>query len=162
MAKPKERTLCGQQRRPLTGRLHPGLPSEIISELRATSNRNAGRDHPGIPGDFSRNHHQGPLRVTTTNAFAGRWLVPRLPLWRAAHPEMALEVIGTDAVVDLRARDADLAIRYAHVAPPDLLSQELFRDRFWPVCSPQLLSAGPPIKNGTDVARYPLIQCLAV
>src|ERR1700756_2244634 len=25
-----------------------------------------------------------PLRATTTNAFAHRWLVPRLPLWRAA------------------------------------------------------------------------------
>ncbi len=36
-----------------------------------------------------------PLRVTTTNAFAHRWLVPRLPLWRAAHRGRALEVIGT-------------------------------------------------------------------
>src|SRR5712671_341028 len=26
-----------------------------------------------------------PLRVTATNAFAGRWLVPRLPSWRKAH-----------------------------------------------------------------------------
>src|SRR5690349_13623033 len=62
-----------------------------------------------------------PLRVTTTNAFASRWLVQRLPMWRAAHPETALEVIGTDAVVNLRAGDADLAIRYVHASPPDLL-----------------------------------------
>jgi hypothetical protein len=31
------------------------MPSEIISERRATSNRNGARDHPGIPGDFPRN-----------------------------------------------------------------------------------------------------------
>lgn len=100
-----------------------------------------------------------PLRVTTTNAFAGRWLVPRLPLWRAAHPETALEVIGTDAVVDLRAGAADLAIRYAHAAPPDLISEELFRDRFWPVCSPRLLSsAGLPMENPASLDRYPLIH----
>ena len=49
--KPKERTLSGG----LTGRLHPGMAGEIISERRATSNRNGGRDHPGIPGDFPRN-----------------------------------------------------------------------------------------------------------
>jgi len=35
------------------------MPSEIISEQRATSNRNGGRDHPGIPGDFRRNQHMG-------------------------------------------------------------------------------------------------------
>ena len=58
-----------------------------------------------------------PLRVTTTNAFAHRWLVPRLPLWRAAYPGRALEVIGTDAVVDLRTGQADIAIRYARTAP---------------------------------------------
>ena len=57
------------------------------------------------------------LRVTTTNAFAARWLVPRLPQWRAAHPEIVLEVIGTDAVVDLAPGNADVAIRYALAAP---------------------------------------------
>jgi LysR family transcriptional regulator, glycine cleavage system transcriptional activator len=29
---------------------------------------------------------QQPLRVTTTNAFASRWLVPRLPAWRKCIP----------------------------------------------------------------------------
>jgi hypothetical protein len=43
-----------------------------------------------------------PLRVTTTNAFASRWLVPRLPLWRAAQPQIELEIIGTDELIDLR------------------------------------------------------------
>ena len=96
-----------------------------------------------------------PLRVTTTNAFAGLWLVPRLPLWREAHPGVALEVIGTDAVLDLHADEADVAIRYAYAAPPDLVAQELFRDTFFPVCSPALLAAGatrsgaPPIWRGT-------------
>jgi hypothetical protein len=31
------------------------MAGEIISERRATSNRNGGRDHLGIPGDFRRN-----------------------------------------------------------------------------------------------------------
>src|SRR5947209_7054977 len=33
-----------------------------------------------------------PLRVTTTNTFASRWLVPRLPRWRSDHPDVPLEV----------------------------------------------------------------------
>jgi LysR family glycine cleavage system transcriptional activator len=99
-----------------------------------------------------------PLRVTTTNAFASRWLVPRLPLWRQAHPGIALQVIGTDAVLDLHADEADVAIRYAYAAPPDLVAHELFRDTFFPVCSPAVLAAGQPIQRPADLARHTLIH----
>src|SRR5712672_2020308 len=47
------------------------------------------------------------------NAFASRWLVPRLPRWRKVRPDAPLEVIGTDGILDLHAGDADVAIRYA-------------------------------------------------
>jgi LysR family transcriptional regulator, glycine cleavage system transcriptional activator len=98
------------------------------------------------------------LRVTTTNAFAGRWLVPRLPLWCAVRPDLALEVIGTDAVLDLHAGEADLAIRYARTPPNGFAVVELFHDRFFPVCTPKLLSAGPKIRCPAGLARYPLIH----
>src|SRR6266568_7339418 len=39
----------------LTGRHHPGMAGEIISERRARSNRIGGRDRPGFAGDFPRN-----------------------------------------------------------------------------------------------------------
>ena len=102
---------------------------------------------------------QGPLRVTSPNAFASRWLVPRLPKWREEHPEIPLEIIGTDAVLDLRAGNADVAIRYARRMPPDLAAEELFRDTFFPVCSPQLLEKGDrQIERAADLLRYPLIH----
>jgi LysR family transcriptional regulator, glycine cleavage system transcriptional activator len=88
-----------------------------------------------------------PLRVTTTNAFASRWLVPRLPRWRKIHPEVPLEIIGTDAVLDLWAGEADIAIRYAHAAPARVVVEELFRDKFWPVCSPRLFTHGKGLKG---------------
>ena len=67
VAKAKGTDAKRQQRRSLSGRLHPGIPGEIISERRATSNRNGARDHPGIPGDFSRNQQftvprSGPIK----------------------------------------------------------------------------------------------------
>jgi len=34
----------------------------------------------------------GRLRITATNAFAARWLVPRLPKWREAHPRLKLDI----------------------------------------------------------------------
>src|SRR5215831_12921388 len=35
------------------------MAGDIISEHRARSNRNGGRDHPGFAGDFPRNPHHG-------------------------------------------------------------------------------------------------------
>jgi LysR family transcriptional regulator, glycine cleavage system transcriptional activator len=100
---------------------------------------------------------QRPLRVTSPNAFASRWLVPRLPQWRKAHPKVALEIIGTDSVLDLRASDADVAIRYARSMPTDLIAQEIFRDSFFPMCSPKLL-AKSGITRAAELLQYPLIH----
>ncbi len=102
---------------------------------------------------------QRPLRVTSPNAFASRWLVPRLPKWREEHPKVPLEIIGTDAVLDLRAGNADVAIRYARRMPPDLAAQEIFRDTFFPVCSPELLAKGTrQIERAADLLQFPLIH----
>lgn len=100
-----------------------------------------------------------PLRVTTTNAFASRWLVPRLPVWRKLHTDVPLEVIGTDTVLDLQAGDGDVAIRYAtsRVLPTDGIVDDLFSDTFWPVCSPGLLSTGR-LKRPVDLANHVLIH----
>jgi LysR family transcriptional regulator, glycine cleavage system transcriptional activator len=101
-----------------------------------------------------------PLKVTTTNAFASRWLVPRLPTWRKLHPHSPLEVIGTDSVLDLRAGDSDVAIRYAtrRASPTDGISELILTDTFWPVASPRLLSPGG-LERPADLAKHVLIHC---
>lgn len=106
---------------------------------------------------IGRDRDDAPLRVTSPNAFASRWLVPRLPQWREANPGTKLEIIGTDKVLDLRAGEADVAIRYARRMPMDLPAREIGRDRFFPVCSPTLL-VGRRIERGADVLGYPLIH----
>jgi LysR family glycine cleavage system transcriptional activator len=103
---------------------------------------------------------QQPLKVTATNAFAGRWLVPRLPHWTKSHVGCALEVIGTDDVLDLWSGEADVSIRYTRTAPTELVVHELFRDHFYPICSPALLSAGKPILRPTDLLQHKRVHCL--
>jgi LysR family transcriptional regulator, glycine cleavage system transcriptional activator len=96
------------------------------------------------------------FRVTTTNAFASRWLVPRLGAWRAEHEDIALSVIGTDRVVGPDGDQADLALRYSR-SPPRGASSEIFRDKYFPACGPKLL-AGEPVTSAADLGRYPLIR----
>ena len=101
---------------------------------------------------------QTPLRVTSPSAFASKWLVPRLPKWREENLTVALEIIGTDAVLDVRAGATDVAIRYARKPPLDLMAHEVFRDTFVPVCSPRLLEQHGPIERAADLLRFPLIH----
>ena len=81
------------------------------------------------------------LRVSTTNAFAARCLVPLLPAWYRENPAIDLEVIGTDQVMDLRAGTVDVALRYARDPPVDGVAVELTRDRFHVVAAPRLLES---------------------
>ena len=106
-----------------------------------------------------RTASRGPLVITTTNAFASRWLVPRLPDWRRHHPRIPLEVIGTDAVLDLQAGDAHLAIRHARTAPAGLRAHALFGDQFWPMCAPRLLPRRRALARPTALRGQTLIHC---
>jgi LysR family glycine cleavage system transcriptional activator len=105
-----------------------------------------------------RDGRKQPLRITTTNAFASRWLVPRLTLWRKQRGASALDVIGTDTVLSLHGGDVDVAIRNAATLPKDGVAMELFRDSFWPVCSPRLLRAGRSLERAADLRGHVLIH----
>jgi LysR family glycine cleavage system transcriptional activator len=109
-------------------------------------------------GAIRRHGDRQPLRVTTTNAFASRWLVPRLARWRKLRPDAPLDVIGTDTIVDLRAGDADVAVRYTRTAPREGRAEQFLQDAFWPICSPQLLADGERLKTPADLKRHVLIH----
>ncbi|MCB2135133.1 MAG: LysR family transcriptional regulator [Rhodobacteraceae bacterium] len=81
----------------------------------------------------------GHLRVTTTSAFAARWLLPRLESWRAEAPGSTLDLVGTDSVLNLRTGEVDVAIRYARQPPTDGVAVELLRDTFHVVAAPSML-----------------------
>lgn len=98
------------------------------------------------------------LRVTTTSAFAARWLLPKLSLWQQEHPDIPLDIIGTYDVLDLNAGDADVAIRYARHEPGDGVAIELFRDTFYVVGSPSLVGLPTGPLKPQELMRYPRIE----
>jgi len=99
----------------------------------------------------------GRLRITATNAFAARWLVPRLPNWRELHPRLKLDILGTDAVLDLADGEADVAIRYARRPPVSGQFIELARDTFRVVASPKLVGNRGKSLSPLELANFPLI-----
>lgn len=92
------------------------------------------------------------LVLSTTMAFASRWLLPRLARFAATHPDIALHLHTGDEPVDLPGGAAQLAIRYGPGQQAGLNDVPLLPSRFAPVCAPALR-----VGNPSDLDRVPLI-----
>lgn len=87
-----------------------------------------------------RNTSHGVLRVRTYTTFTAKWLIPRLPDFRARHPD--IEVLLSNAVpdVDFDRDPVDVAIQFGDGSWPRVQLDLLFADEIEPVCSPQFLA----------------------
>jgi LysR family transcriptional regulator, glycine cleavage system transcriptional activator len=93
------------------------------------------------------------VTLSATTAFTAHWLVPRVAAFNAANPGMDLRLHASDDVVDLANGAIDAAIRYGRGGYGGLVSEELLRDAYAPVCSPQLAVRAPE-----DLHRHRLIH----
>jgi len=98
-----------------------------------------------------------PLSVTTTNAFAALWLIPRLAGFTRTRPGIDVRITADVRVQDLERDGLDVAIRHG---PPSLAGPHavrLFGERVFPVCSPKLLKRCP-LRQPSDLRNHVLLQ----
>ena len=67
----------------------------------------------------------GELRVTTTIGFGTLWLAPRLPKLYEKFPELKIDLMLEERVLDLPMREADVAIRMKEPSQADLIRKRL-------------------------------------
>jgi len=67
----------------------------------------------------------GELRVTTTTGFGTLWLAPRLPKLYAKYPDLNIDLMLEERVLDLPMREADVAIRMKEPSQADLIRKRL-------------------------------------
>lgn len=67
----------------------------------------------------------GELRVTTTIGFGSLWLAPRLETLFAEFPELNIDLMLEERVLDLPMREADVAIRMKEPSQADLVRKKL-------------------------------------
>ena len=103
--------------------------------------------------DRLRQRARPAVRLSTTPAFAAKWLVPRLTTFQAQHPQIDLHVHASNQPVDLSQGTIDIAIRYGQGRYEGMHSTLLLQDRFAPVASPAL-----HVITATDLADRPLIH----
>lgn len=100
----------------------------------------------------------GTLTVSTMSSFAAKWLVPRLGAFRRQHPGVDVRISTTARLVDFAREDVDVAIRVGRGNWPGLRIDRLMRENLFPVCSPDLLKAGPPLRQPGDLLKHSLLH----
>ncbi len=84
-----------------------------------------------------------PLILTTTPSFAENWLMPCLPAFWSAHPDVPLTVRTDQNVVDLRREGVDLAIRHGTGPWPGLEGKVLTQAKMVVVGRPGRFGPAP-------------------
>jgi DNA-binding transcriptional LysR family regulator len=82
---------------------------------------------------------KGPLKLTVAHDVAERLVVPRLREFHDAYPCIDLDILTTTGLVDLAAREADIALRLTDKPPDYLIGREVLPMRHGVYGSPNYL-----------------------
>jgi LysR family glycine cleavage system transcriptional activator/LysR family transcriptional regulator of beta-lactamase len=95
------------------------------------------------------------LVVGAGPTLAMRWLIPRLPAFHAAYPDIDVRLSTSIAGAEPMKADWHAAIRLGDGDWPGLKAEFLFTAALFPVCAPALL---PSLPSPSDLARSTLLS----
>ncbi|MCP1844072.1 LysR family glycine cleavage system transcriptional activator [Bradyrhizobium sp. USDA 4524] len=100
----------------------------------------------------------GTLTVSVTPFFASAWLVPRMASFQGAHPEIDLQIVTSNTVVDFSRSGVDVAVRHGLGRYPGLRSDRVVTVEMVAVASPSLVERlGRPASPG-ELAGWPQVH----
>ncbi|MBI3451746.1 MAG: LysR family transcriptional regulator [Rhodospirillales bacterium] len=83
---------------------------------------------------------KGVLRVTSSVSFGQKCIVPLLPDFAAAYPELTVDLLLTDSIVDLLTERIDIAVRLGSLPDSTLIAHRLFQTTYSVYASPEYLA----------------------
>lgn len=96
--------------------------------------------------------------LTTTPAFASKWLMRRLPEFKRNNPEIDAWIYTKYSQEELENAEVDVAIWLGTGDWPNTQCIKLHSDTVTPLYSPSMLAEGETIESPEDLAKYPLIH----
>lgn len=96
------------------------------------------------------------LRIHLSPTFASLWLMPRLPAFRALHPDIRVQLTSSHTEADFSRADVDLDIRYGVARWPNLHVETIFTEKIVPLINPRLKEK-LKIKTPADLLTQDLI-----
>ncbi len=99
----------------------------------------------------------GELRVTTTTGFGTLWLAPRLAKLFARYPDLRIDLMLEERVLDLPMREADVAIRMKEPSQADLVRKKLMGVNIHLFATPRYLAQAGTPERIEDLAGHRLV-----
>ncbi|MEL6434875.1 MAG: LysR family transcriptional regulator [Pseudomonadota bacterium] len=99
----------------------------------------------------------GELRVTTTIGFGTLWLAPRLPKLFEKYPDLNLDLMLEERVLDLPMREADVAIRMKEPSQADLIRKRLMSVHMCLFATREYLESHGTPETPEDLVKHRLI-----
>ncbi|MGB7317371.1 MAG: LysR family transcriptional regulator [Planktotalea sp.] len=99
----------------------------------------------------------GELRVTTTTGFGSLWLAPRLPQLYEKYPDLKIDLMLEEKVLDLPMREADVAIRMKEPSQADLIRKRLMTVHMQLYASPEYIAKRGAPERIEDIGKHRLI-----
>lgn len=96
------------------------------------------------------------LRVTALPSAAFAWLLPRLPAFQCAHPDIVVTLDSSEHMADIAGGAFDLGLRSGRGDWPGLEAHVLFPQEYTPLCTPALRERFA-LREPADLLRAPLI-----
>lgn len=103
------------------------------------------------------NPEGGTLNLAILPTFGMRWLLPRLPRFGRAHPDVTVNMNTRLAPFDFSTSDMDAALSYGSGDWPGCRSMLLEKEAVLPLAAPELL-ATTPIETAADLKQFPLLH----
>jgi DNA-binding transcriptional LysR family regulator len=100
---------------------------------------------------------RGMLRVGTSSSFVLREIIPRLPKFLSAHPELRVELLSNDRYQDLVTEGIDVAFRFGCLPDSSAMAKKLMQDPRVLAAAPSYLAVhGTPLMP-SDLAQHAVI-----
>lgn len=99
----------------------------------------------------------GELRVTTTTGFGSLWLAPRLSKLYDKYPDLKIDLMLEERVLDLPMREADVAIRMKEPSQADLIRKRLMSVNMRLYATQDYLNSTGTPHNTDDLRAHRLI-----
>jgi DNA-binding transcriptional LysR family regulator len=102
----------------------------------------------------SRGKPNGELKVTTTLALGTGWLAPRLNEFLKLYPDIKLQLLLDDEVLNLTMREADVAIWFVAPTQQDLIRRKLFTVHYHVYASTDYVKRNGKPESLEDLERH--------
>ncbi|MDA8584681.1 LysR family transcriptional regulator [Rhodobacteraceae bacterium] len=100
---------------------------------------------------------EGEVKISASEIYSMVILPDLIEHLRAEHPGIVIDIVATNALSDLRSREADIAIRNAEPSDPDLIARKMGNQAGGLFASPAFVAKYGPFRSVDDLAGVPFI-----